>query len=423
MPNYKYKGFDKRGKLRSGAVFAKSKGEVRLKLHNKGLKRIKIIDHAAARGTTDGENQIIWGPIYRDAAGTIQISLGEAKPKIDDLVVFTKQFSTMIGSGVPIIQSLMVLSKQQKTASFRRSLTKIQNMVENGLSLSKALAQDESKIFDPLYVAMVEAGEESGNLDEILVRLVDYIEKSQKIKKQVKSAMIYPVLVVMVALAVISGLLIFVVPAFAKQFEDSNKELPFLTQIVMDISDHFIATAPYYFVLLVGAFFAVTSYRKTEQGRIFTDKLLLKAPVIGDLLRKIAVGRFCSTMSSMLGAGVNLLESLSICARSAGNSTVEEAIEKVRKDLEEGLNLSESLSQIDLFPDMVISMVHVGESTGALSEMLMKISEFYEEEVDNAVAAMLAMIEPVMIVIIGALVGFIVIAMYLPIFDLAGGVA
>ncbi|MDD9951602.1 MAG: type II secretion system F family protein [Zetaproteobacteria bacterium] len=422
MNQFKYSAIDKRGKSRQGNIAATSKSQARLKLLEKGMSKIRVT--APPAGENSGDTTPILGNyIYKDANGAIQIELSDNRPSATDIIIFTKQFATMIGSGVPIIQSLMVLAKQQKSPGFQKSLSAIQTQVENGATLSAALKADAQNIFDTLYVAMVEAGEESGNIDEILLRLVEYIEKAEKIKKQVKSAMIYPVLVIGVALAVISGLLAFVVPAFAQQFQDTGRELPQLTQIVIDLSDYFMQTYPFYILCLFATTLGIYVYRRTEKGKVTTDRWLIEVPVVGDLLKKIAVGRFCSTMSSMLGSGVNLLESLSICAKSSGNKTVEEAIEGVRRDLEEGLNLSESLSKNALFPDMVISMVHVGESTGALSEMLHKVSLFYEDEVDNAVQSMLAMIEPIMIVIIGLLVGFIVVAMYLPIFDLAGGVA
>jgi type IV pilus assembly protein PilC len=269
---------------------------------------------------------------------------------------------------------------------------------------------------------MVRAGETSGSLDQILLRLTTYIEKAAKIKSQVKSAMVYPAIVVVAATSVISILLAFVVPTFAKQFRDSGRDLPALTQIVVDFSDFFRLNYTY---LLGGAaflFFAINTYRKTEGGSSRFDHIVLYIPVLGDLIRKVAVGRFCSTLSTMLKAGVNLLEALSICAASAGNKRIEEFILYVRAEIEQGVKFSTPLAKDGLFPPMVVSMVEVGEATGALDDMLFKVAEFYEEEVDVAVKTLLSMIEPIMIVTIGSVVGFIVIAMYLPVFDMAGTV-
>jgi type IV pilus assembly protein PilC len=269
---------------------------------------------------------------------------------------------------------------------------------------------------------MVRAGETSGSLDQILVRLTTYIEKAAKIKAQVKSAMVYPAVVVVAATAVISALLAFVVPTFAKQFQDSGRELPALTQVVVDISDFFRENLLFVAGGIFIGFIALNFYRKTEVGSAQFDRLMLIAPVIGDLIRKVSVGRFCSTLSTMLKAGVNLLEALNICAASAGNKRVEEFILYVRAQIEQGVKFSTPLAKDGLFPPMVISMVEVGEATGALDEMLLKVAEFYEEEVDLAVKTLLSLIEPVMIVSIGSVVGFIVIAMYLPVFDMAGTV-
>jgi len=328
----------------------------------------------------------------------------------------------MLNSGVPMIQALGILAKQQASKGFRKALKQIQITIENGATLSDAMGVHPN-IFDNLYVAMVEAGEASGNLDSILIKLVTYIEKAAKIKGQVKSAMMYPIIVVFVAIVVIAGLLAFVVPTFAQQYADTGRTLPALTQMVIDFSDNFVQNWYLYFGSLVAMVLGFRFWVGTSRGRIIFDAMILKAPGIGVLLQKIAVGRFCSTMSSMLTSGVNLLEALSICAASSGNKTIEEFILSVKSGLEKGDTFSDTLSKGTLFPEMVISMVTVGESTGALDEMLTKVSDFYEEEVDLAVQTLLSMIEPIMIVIIGGLVGFIVIAMYMPVFEMAGGIA
>ena len=419
MPIFRYKAKDTRGRLRVGTVRAANRKAAKERISGK---RLRILYLGVSDVNSDsGEEEILGQIIYRDGQGNIQISLGNQNPSVKELIVFTKQFSTMLNSGVPMIQALGILSNQQHKRVFRNSLYKVQRTVENGGSLSQALAEFPS-IFDNLYVALVEAGEASGKLDTILLKLVSYIEKSAKIKSQVKSAMMYPAIVVMVALVVVTGLLMFVVPTFAQQYQESGRELPGLTQAVIDFSNNFVEYWHIYFGSLLGSFVLLNYWIKTSAGRRLFDSFILRSPGLGVLMQKIAVGRFCSTMASMLTSGVNLLEALSICAASAGNKTIEEFILGVRFNLEKGSSFSDSLNSGNLIPEMVVSMVAVGESTGALDEMLTKVSEFYEEEVDIAVQTLLSMIEPVMIVLIGSLVGFIVIAMYLPVFEMASGI-
>lgn len=425
MPTYLFKARDQKGRLLTGTIQAPSKKQAKTHISKRRLQlvSIRLTSRPKSEPGEDGDETPILGDfIYKDANGDIQIALGNQNPTAKELIVFTKQFSTMLNSGVPMIQALGILAKQQQSRVFRRALKKIQTIVENGSTLSDAL-NTYPKIFDTLYVAMVEAGEASGNLDTILVKLVTYIEKAEKIKGQVKSAMMYPVIVVIVAIGVIAGLLAFVVPTFAQQYSDTGRQLPWLTQVVIDFSNNFTENWYIYLGSLVGGLVLFKIWTDTDDGRKAFDAIILRAPGLGILLKKIAVGRFCSTMASMLTAGVNLLEALSICAASSGNKTIETFILGVRAGLEKGATFSDSLSEGNLFPEMVISMVTVGESTGALDDMLTKVSDFYEEEVDLAVQTLLSMIEPIMIVFIGGLVGFIVIAMYLPVFELAGGIA
>ncbi|MFK7822936.1 MAG: type II secretion system F family protein [Oligoflexales bacterium] len=422
MPVYSFRAKNSRGKINTGTIEAPSKAEAKSQLSRRRFQVLSLKLKSGGGGEADGEETPILGEfIYKDANGNVQIALGNQNPTTKELIVFTKQFSTMLNSGVPMIQALGILAKQQQSRVFRRALRSVQTIVENGSTLSDALSTFP-KIFDTLFVAMVEAGEASGNLDTILIKLVTYIEKADKIKSQIKSAMMYPMIVVIVAIGVIAGLLAFVVPSFAQQYSDTGRELPWLTQTVIDFSDDFTENWYLYLGSLFGAVVGINLWIQTDNGRKHFDSFILKAPGIGILLKKIAVGRFCSTMSSMLTSGVNLLEALSICASSSGNKTIEIFILTVRAGLEKGATFSDSLSQGTLFPEMVISMVTVGESTGALDDMLTKVSDFYEEEVDLAVQTLLSMIEPIMIVFIGGLVGFIVIAMYLPVFEMAGGV-
>ena len=415
MADFQYKVRDGRGQTREGLLKASSKSAAREQLRRLRYKVISI-----EQNTDKGipKKPFINRFIYKDKAGRIQIQLSDPKQTTKDLVIFTKQFSTMINSGVPMIQSLGILGSQQRIASFGEILERIRTMVENGSTLSQSLEAFPA-IFDSLYVAMVRAGEVSGSLDAILLKLVSYIEKADKIKSQVKSASYYPMVVVCVAVGVISALLVFVVPTFAKQYADSGRELPGLTQIVINLSDFLVSSWHLIIGALFAFFFMLKKFIGTDKGRIVWDKFMLRLPGLGDLLRKIAVGRFCSTMATMLSSGVNLLEALSICAASAGNKTIETFVLGIRSKIEQGSKLSDPLGEGGIFPPMVVSMVAVGESTGALDEMLIKVSQFYEEEVDLAVKSVLSMIEPILMVVIGGGVGFIVIAMYLPVFDMA----
>lgn len=420
MPQFKYKARDASGKLRNGYVSAASKDGAKAALKKM---RLSPVDIKATRleesDSADlGETPILGRLIYKDAKGNIQVQLGNPQATTKDIIVFTKQFSTMLGSGVPMIQGLTILASQQRIRSFGVTLEKIRFAVENGASLSDGL-EPYPDLFDTLYVAMVRAGEASGSLDKILLKLVTYIEKSDKIKRQVKSAMSYPIIVIVAAIGAVSVLLVFVVPTLAQQFSDNGKELPAVTSLVIGMSD-FMKNR--WYVLLSGAFTVATGFKqwiKTDAGRRQFDAAILKAPAIGDLILKISVGRFCSTMSTMLTSGVNLLEALKICAASAGNKTIESFVLNIRSKIEEGQKFSEPLSAGGLFPPMVISMVAIGEQSGALDDMLIKVSDFYEDEVDLAVKTVLGMIEPIMIVGLGGIIGFILIAMYLPIFDMA----
>ena len=420
MASFNYNARAKDGKPRTGIISAVNKSEAKVFLRRRGLRIVSLVADRESN-LFEGEKPVIGEFLIRDEKGNFQLLFGKQNPKMKDVIIFSKQLATMIGSGVALIQALGVLERQQKSRGFRRALIDIRQTVENGATLSAALGKHPD-VFDSLYVAMVAAGEVSGRLDTILKKLVTYIEKAEKIKSQIKSALAYPVIVFFVAIAVVSGLLIFVVPVFAQQFADTGRALPTLTQTVIDFSNFFVGNWYFIFGSLGFLIFGFRYWINTPPGRVIFDKYILRAPIIGSVLQKIAVGRFCSTMASMLGSGVNLLQALSICAASAGNKTIELFISNVKAGLEKGQNFSQPLSEGTLFPSMVISMVQVGESTGALDEMLTKVSDLYEEEVDIAVKTMLSMIEPIMIVVIGGIVAFIVIAMYLPIFSMAGGI-
>ena len=420
MPKYAYKARNAQGRTIQGEINASSKPNAKNILANKGLRVLKLTttsNQVTMAGQRTGLNKYF----YKDKHGRIQIQVKEQLPSTKELALFTKQFSMMIENGIPMLQALQLIKEQQKKQDFADIIDRVSKEIEEGSNLSDAL-ELYPNVFDPLYIAMTRAGEASGRLDLILKQLVSYIEKNAKLKSQVKSAMTYPSLIVLVSIAVITVLLVFVVPSFAEQFTGSGKELPGVTAMVISASEFIKAS----WMEILGAvslsIFSLRYFYGTDGGRAIFDQYILITPIIGDVMRKIAVGRFCSTMSTMLGAGVSILESLDICASSAGNKTIENFVLHVKKEISKGQSFTEPLQESELFPKMVSSMVAVGESTGTLDDALKKVADTYDDEVDNAIAAMLALIEPGMIVIIGGIVGFILIAMYLPIFDMAGTV-
>lgn len=420
MPKYAYRAKNRNGSVKNGEVTASSKLAAKANLANKGMKVLKLTaidDSAPTVSNATGISRYI----YRDKNGSIQIRLGSQLPTTRELGLFTKQFSLMIENGIPMLQALQMLQDQQRKIDFAETIGKVNTAIEQGSTLTDAL-EAHPLIFDSLYVAMTKAGEASGRLDVILKQLVTYIEKAAKLKAQVKSALAYPIIIIVVAIVVVTGLLTFVVPTFAKQFSDSGQKIPALTQMVIDMSDFLVEGWWQILLALAGGFIVFRYWIKTDQGREQFDTFLLKAPVLGDVMTKIAVGRFCSTMSTMMSSGVAILEALNICAASSGNKRIEKFVNNVRDEISKGSTFSDPLGQGGLFPKMVVSMVAVGESTGTLDETLKKVTDIYDEEVDNAIAAMMSMIEPLMIVVIGTIVGFIVVAMYLPIFDMAGTV-
>jgi type IV pilus assembly protein PilC len=334
-----------------------------------------------------------------------------------NLAVFTRQFSVMIDAGLPLVQCLEILGSQEEDKNFARVILATRTDVESGASLADAMKK-HPKAFDALFTNMIAAGEAGGILDTILKRLATYIEKAVKLKSQVKSAMIYPIAVVVIAALVVGAILWKVIPTFANLFAGLGAQLPLPTRIVIGASNGLVRFMPFVLVGIGVAIFAFRAYYGTPGGRRTIDAIILKMPVLGLLMRKIAVARFCRTLSTLLASGVSILEALDITARTAGNAIVEEAILKTRKSIEGGETIAAPLKETKVFPAMVVQMIGVGEATGALDTMLGKIAEFYEEEVDVAVAGLLTLLEPIMIFFLGIVVGGIVIAMYLPIFDL-----
>jgi type IV pilus assembly protein PilC len=332
------------------------------------------------------------------------------------IAIFTRQFSVMLDAGLPLVQCLEILADQEENRVFQAVIQQVRTDVESGASLADAMRK-HPKAFDNLFVNMVAAGEAGGILDIILQRLSTYIEKAVKLKSQVKSALIYPVAVIVIAAFVVFIILWKVIPVFAQLFAGLGGELPFITRVVVGASNFVGRYFPFLAIVGVFAGVAINRWHGTYRGRRVLDGFLLKVPVIGMLLRKIAVARFCRTLATLTTSGVPILDGLEITAKTAGNAIIEDAIMVVRKSVEEGKTVSEPLAETKVFPAMVVQMINVGEQTGALDQMLSKIADFYEEEVDTAVAGLMKLIEPLMITVLGGIIGTIVTAMYLPLYD------
>lgn len=349
----------------------------------------------------------------------MEITVPGLGPKIRqrDVVIFTRQFATMIDAGLPITQALDILARQSDNRAFQKGLTIVKDTVESGGTLSDGLGK-VPKAFDDLYVNMITAGENGGILDVILERLSIHMEKAMKLKREIKTAMIYPGVVVSAAILVTAILLVFVIPTFKDLFNDFGSALPLPTQIVLDLSDFFVENI----FLIVGSFVSILvfgiRFMKTPRGKEVVHPLVLKLPIFGDIVRKVAVARFTRTLGTMVSSGVPILDALNICARTAGNKVVERDVQRARVSISEGKTMAEPLAQSSVFPPMVVQMIGVGESTGSLDAMLQKVADFYEDEVDNAVGAMKQLIEPIMILVLGTIIGALVIAMYLPIFKM-----
>jgi len=398
MPVYIWTGKNRKGDTKKGEMEASTEEAV---LAN--LKRMKIEPTKIKKKPKD---------LFENVAFL------QPKVQTRDIILFARQFSTMIDAGLPIIQCLDILYSQQENATFKKMLRSIKDDVESGSTLSEALKKFP-KEFDDLFVNMIAAGEAGGILDTILRRLSTYMEKAARLKSKVKGAMTYPIVTLIIACAVLAVILIFVIPVFQDMFADMGGQLPAFTQMVVAASDFVKGNVIYIVIGLILFIFAFKKFYNTEKGRAFVDKNILKLPVFGDLIRKVAVAKFTRTMGTMLSSGVAILEALEIVAKTAGNKTIEEAVYSVRSDIAEGRTMADPLSESGVFPSMVCQMIAVGESTGALDAMLEKIAVFYDEEVDQAVENLTALIEPFMLVFLGITIGGLVIAMYLPVFKMA----
>jgi len=391
----------KSGETKKGEMEASDIEAVNARLKSLGLNPVKV----RRKGLLDSD---------------LNITIGSAVTG-KDILVFTRQFATMIDAGLPLVQCLDILGSQMDNPAFRKVVFAIKNKVEQGSTFADALA-DHPKVFDELFVQLCAAGEVGGILDNILNRLANYREKNEKLKRKVKGAMTYPVIVLLVAFGVTALLLLKVTPTFAKMFADFGQALPGPTQFVVDLSEWLQNYVLHAFGIIVVLVVSFTYTYRHPQGRRFLDKVFLLAPIIGPVIRKVAVARFTRTLGTMISSGVPILDALDVTAKTAGNRSVEEAIYYVRGKIAEGKNIAGPLLETKVFPPMVVQMIGVGEATGAMDTMLNKIADFYDDEVDTAVAGLTAMIEPLMMVFLGGVVGGFLIAMYLPIFAIAGAV-
>ena len=396
MPSFEWKGRTQGGQTQEGVLLADSRDAAAAVLRRQ---RIQVIN-------------------LRERGREIKL-LPRMPTKVSRkrIAIFTRQFSVMLDAGLPLVQCLEILGSQEENRTFAEIINEVRNDVESGASIADAMRK-HPKAFDNLFVNMVAAGEAGGILDVILQRLSSYIEKAVKLNSQVQAALIYPVAVIVIAAGVVFIILWKVIPVFAQLFAGLGGEMPILTRIVIAASNFIGRYFIFIFAVGFAGFIALQRYHKTYRGRRVLDGLLLKVPIVGMLLRKIAVARFCRTLATLTSSGVPILDGLEITAKTAGNAIIEDAVMAVRKSVEEGKTISEPLADTKVFPAMVVQMINVGEQTGALDQMLSKIADFYEDEVDTAVSGLMKLIEPLMITVLGAVIGTIVAAMYLPLYSI-----
>jgi type IV pilus assembly protein PilC len=398
MPVFAWEGRTRQGQVKKGVIEAATEAAAMMQLRAQA---------------------IIPTSVRPKAARSLNLGFLKGKVKTRDLVVFTRQFATMIDAGLPLVQCLDIQAEQQQNKSFGETLAKVKADVEQGSTFAESLGK-HPRVFDELYVNLVAAGEVGGVLDTILNRLSAYLEKADQLKRKVKSAMMYPITVMVVAIGVLVLLMVKVIPVFEKMFTDFGGELPGPTQVVINASHWMQHYLPF---LAAGVFGLVVAYQQARQRnarfRFQTDGIYLKLPIFGPLLRKVAVARFSRTFSTMLSSGVPILDALDICAKTSGNRVIEAGLQKTRAAISEGKTIAEPLKAVGVFPGMVVQMIGVGEQTGAMDSMLSKLADFYDDEVDAAVAGLTSMLEPLMMVFLGGSVGTILIAMYLPIFKIA----
>ena len=402
MPEFQYVGVDKSGKRTQGKMDAPSDGDLRMILRGMGIRPVRI-------GKVSALNADL-GKMFK-GSGTV---------KLDSLVTFTRQLNVLISAGIPLVQALEVLSDQAYDKNLRSIIMATKEKVSAGAYLWESLAA-YPRAFPKLYTALIRAGEMAGAMDQVLKRLSRYLEDSDRLRKMVKGAMMYPIIVTSIGIGVMSLLLTFVIPKFEELLKGNNQELPMPTQIVINASHFFTSNFLIIAGIVGGTFYMLKKYYESDEGRAFFDRLLFRVPLFGLIAQKSGVARFSRTMQTLLASGVNLIDAIDICRATIGNAVLEAAVSKVRKEVEAGKTLASVISRIEVFPKMAIQMISVGEATGSLDKMLEKVADFYESEVEVLVGGMSKMIEPIVLVVLGGMVGAMLIAMYLPIFKMAGG--
>jgi len=401
MAKFQYQAKNSSGQMVQGELEAANQQEAIIRLRAQQLLPVRVVQFGAAR----------------PAAGR---SAGLFAPRVKgkDLQIFTRQFATLINAGIPVVDSLKILSEGLRPGLLKTASAQVKTSIEGGRRLADSMAQVPN-VFDRLYVNMIQAGEEAGILDGILQRLASYMEKSEKLKAQVKGALVYPMVIIVVALIVITGILVFIIPKFMEFFASSGKEPPMLTQLVVSLSNSMIHNWYVYIVAIVVLPFAFMQWLKTDGGRDSFDRFIMKAPVFGEVVQKSAIARLTRTLSTLLSSGVGLIEAIEIASKTAGNIVIEQSLLRCKESVTQGRTFAAPLSKEKAFPEMVVQMISIGEQSGTLDIMLGKIADFYEDEVETAVKAMTSLLEPLLMVVLGGIIAVLVVAMYLPIFNMA----
>lgn len=407
MPRYMFQAKAANGQIQTGQLEAASEAEATAKIRSRSMTPLRLVK--AGEGAKKPAK-----------AAAPSADYGLFGPSVDsrDLQIFTRQFSTLINAGIPIVDSLKILSEGKRNPYLKEVTAQVRESIESGKRLGDAMSS-HPKVFNRFFVNMVRAGEEAGILDGILQRLSQYMEKSEKLKKQIKGAMVYPIAIIIVALLVVTGILVFIIPKFQELYTSGGKELPAITQMVVDLSN-FVQQKWYILIgAAIGGPYLLIQYYNTTDGKDFFDRLFIKMPVFGDLIQKSAVAKMTRTLSTLLSSGVSVVEALDIASKTAGNAVIEEALVRSKESVISGKPLAAPLAKEKMIPEMVTQMISIGEQSGTMDQMLGKIADFYEDDVENAVKAFTSLIEPLLMVVLGGIIAFLVIAMYLPIFDMA----
>ncbi len=404
MPDFQYQGVDKAGKRVEGKLSVPNEGELRMALRGQGIRPIRVTKVGALNTSISS----LFGP-----GGSVPLEV---------LLTFTRQLHILISSGIPLVQGLEILTDQAGNATLKSVVIAVKEKVSQGAFLWESLSA-YPLIFPKIYISLVRAGEVSGSIDQMLKRLGRYLEDADRLKKMLKSAMMYPLVVISIGIGVISLLLVFVIPKFEDMLKSSGQELPLPTQLVINMSHFVINNIVYILGTVITTSYLVIRYFKSDEGRAFRDRALFRMPLFGPLMQKSGVARFSRTMQTLLVAGVNLIDAVDICKATIDNAVLEEAVTKIRSEIESGKTLGNVIGKLNVFPVMAVQMISVGESTGNLDKMLEKVADFFEAEVETLVAGLTKLIEPIVLVVLGAMVGGMLISMYLPIFKMAGGVS